>query len=118
MAYTADTQRYKGGASVAHLAAITGPIIPAALYLRFRSRDAFAAGEAAKALNFSTLMALAVFAAIAVHNLVPLVGFLGTLAMWAVPIVVVYFSLAGFRLARRGEPAHYPFRFKVVKADD
>lgn len=117
MTYTAgegpDTLR----ASAAHLAAITGPLIPLAVYFSERGKDDFAAGEAAKATRFSSILLGAFLAATAVRLFVPLVGFLGTLAQWVIPVVAVYFCLAGFWLARRGEPAHYPFQFKVEKTD-
>lgn len=105
-------------AGAAHLTAIVGPIIPFFIWLGRRRDDAFAAAEAAKAVNFSTVTVVAVAAAILVRNFVPLLGFLGTLALWVVPIVAAYFCILGFRLARRGTPASYPYQFKVVKTND
>jgi len=105
-------------ASVAHLTALTGPMIPAAIFLAVRRSDRFTAREAAKATNFAVAALCAFALATLVRIFVPLVGFVGTLAQWVVPVVAVYCCLAGFRLARRGEPAQYPIQFKVVKTDD
>ena len=118
MTYTADEGPDTVKAGAAHLSAIAGPLIPLALYFTERNRDAFAAGEASKAARFSSVLLAGFLIATAVRLFVPLVGFLGTLAQWVIPIVAIYFCLAGFRLARQGEPAHYPFQFKVEKNDD
>ena len=118
MTYTADQGPDTAKASAAHLSAITGPFIPLGLYFAERDRDLFAAGEASKAARFSAVLLAAFIAATCVRLFVPLVGFLGTLGQWVIPVVVIYFCLAGFRLARQGEPAHYPFQFKVEKKDD
>lgn len=118
MTYTADDAPSTMRASAAHLSAMTGPLIPLAVYFSERDHDAFAAGEAAKAARFSSVLAITFIAATSVRLFVPLVGFLGTLAQWVIPVVAIYFCLAGFRLARHGEPAHYPFQFKVEKTDD
>ncbi len=118
MAYTADEGPDTSRASAAHLSAIAGPLIPLAVYFAERGRDEFAAGEASKAARFSTLLLAAFIVATSVRLFVPLVGFLGTLAQWVIPVVAIYFCLAGFKLARQGEPANYPFQFKVEKNDD
>jgi hypothetical protein len=118
MTYTANEGPDTAKASAAHLGAATGPLIPLAVYFAERNRDAFAAGEASKAARFSTVLLAAFLTATAVRIFVPLVGFLGTLAQWVIPIVAIYFCLAGFNLARRGEPANYPFQFKVETTDD
>jgi hypothetical protein len=88
------------------------------MYDAERERDTFAAAEAIKAARFSAVLLAAFLAATAVRIFVPLVGFLGTLAQWVIPVVAIYFCLAGFKLARRGEPSNYPFQFKVEKTDD
>ncbi len=118
MTYTAPTSASTSAAGFAHLAGLTGPVVPLLLFSLLRRRDSFVSSEAAKAANFSTTMVATLVLATIVRIHVPLVGFLGTLAQWVVPIVAVYFSLAGFWLARRGNPAHYPFQFKVVKTDE
>ncbi len=118
MTYTANEGPDTARASAAHLGAVTGPLIPLAVYFAERNRDAFAAGEASKAARFSTVLLAAFLTATAVRIFVPLVGFLGTLAQWVIPVVAIYFCLAGFNLARRGEPANYPFQFKVETTDD
>ena len=118
MTYAAHEGPHTAAAGIAHAAALTGPFIPAGIYLAQRRSDIFAAGEAAKAVRFSTTMVLAFGIATIVRLFVPLVGFLGTLAQWMIPVVATYFCLAGLRLALRGDPAHYPFQFKVVKTDD
>jgi Domain of unknown function (DUF4870) len=118
MTYTANEGPDTAKASAAHLGAVTGPLIPLAVYFAKRNSDAFAAGEASKAARFSTVLLAAFLTATAVRMFVPLVGFLGTLAQWVIPVVAIYFCLAGFNLARRGEPANYPFQFKVETTDD
>ncbi len=118
MTYTAHTGASTGAAGFAHLAGLTGPVVPLLIYALLRRRDSFVSSEAAKAANFSTMM-VAIFAlATIVRIYVPLVGFLGTLAQWVVPVVAIYFSLAGFWLARQGNPAHYPYQLEVVKTDE
>ncbi len=118
MAYTPNEGPNTALASAAHLSAITGPLIPLALYFAQRERDPFASGEASKAARFSMVLFAALIAATLVRLFVPLVGFLGTLGQWVILIVAIYFCLAGFRLARQGEPANYPFQFKVEKNND
>jgi len=105
-------------AGAAHLTAILGPLIPWFIWLGRRRDDAFAADEAAKAVNFSLLVLAAFIVATLVRLFVPLVGFLGTLAQWVVPIVAAYFCIQAFRVARKGSPASYPYQFKVVKIND
>jgi uncharacterized Tic20 family protein len=105
-------------AATAHLGALLGPVIPLVIWLARRRDDAFATAESAKAVNFS-LAALFVFAlGTLVRMFVPLVGFIGTLAQWVVPIVALYFCVQAFRSAKRGAPASYPYQFKVVKTND
>lgn len=118
MTYTADQGPNYARAGAVHLGAIAGPVIPLAVYFAERDRDAFAAREASKAIRFSAVTLAAFIVATSVRLLVPLVGFLGTLAQWVIPIVAIYFCVAAFRLARQGEPANYPFQFKVEKTDD
>lgn len=118
MTYTAPTSASASAAGFAHLAGLTGPVVPLLMYTLLRRRDAFVSSEAAKAANFSAMMVAIFILATIVRIYVPLVGFLGTLAQWVTPIVAAYFSLAGFWLARKGNHAHYPFQFKVVKTDE
>ncbi len=118
MTYTATDRPDTVSAAIAHASGILGPVIPGVIYLAKRRTDAFASGEAAKSAGFSLIMTLAFLVATAVRLFVPLVGFLGTLAQWVIPVVAAYFCLAGLRLALRGDPAHYPFQFKVVKTHD
>lgn len=118
MTYTAHDEAPTMRSSVVHLSALTGPFIPLAAYFAWRDEDKFTSTEAAKAARFTSVLLLAFIVATVVRLHVPLVGFLGTLAQWVIPVVAAYFCLAGFRLARRGEPAHYPFQFKVEKTDD
>ncbi len=118
MTYTAHEGPDTVSAGAAHLGAIAGPFIPLAVYYSRKEQDSFAAAEAVKAARFSGVLLAAFLAATAVRLFVPLVGFLGTLAQWVIPVVAIYFCLAGFKLARRGEPANYPFQLKVEKTDD
>ena len=105
-------------AGAAHLTAIVGPLIPWFIWLGTRRDDDFSANEAAKAVNFALLVLAAFIVATLVRLFVPLVGFLGTLAQWVVPIVAAYFCIQAFRVARKGSPASYPYQFKVVKTND
>ncbi len=118
MTYTAPTGASTSAAGFAHLSGLTGPVVPLLIYALLRRRDSFVSTEAAKAANFSTAMVATFVLATIIRLYVPLVGFLGTLTQWVVPIVAVYFSLTGFWLARGSNPAHYPFQFKVVKTDE
>lgn len=102
-------------ASLAHLTAATGPLVPGIVWLAKRRSDPWAAREAATATNFGFLV-FAVFAvATIVRELVPLVGFLGTLAQLVILIVAVALCFQAFRAARRGHPATYPYDIKVVR---
>lgn len=118
MTYSAPTSTSTTTAGFAHLAAVTGPVVPLLVYVLTRRRDPFVSTEAAKATNFATVTLTVFVVATLIRLYVPLVGFIGTLAQWAVPVVAIYFSLAGFWLARHGNPAHYPYQLKVVKTDD
>lgn len=118
MAYTPHQEPRKALAAAAHVAALTGPIVPAAIWAATREGERFAPREAAKATNASLVLVLAMGLAAIVRMFVPLVGFVGTLALWVVPVAAVYFSISALRAALRGEPAQYPYRFKVVKTDD
>lgn len=105
-------------AALTHLTALTGPIVPAALWLTWRRSRPFAASQAAEATNFSLAIAITAIAALIVEKYVPLLGFVGTLTLWVIPVLGLYFCLAGSRLAFRGESARYPLQFKVVKTHD
>ena len=105
-------------AGAAHLTAVLGPVIPFFIWLARRRDDAFATEESAKAVNFSLAAVFAFGVGTLVRIFVPLVGFIGTLAQWVVPIVALYFCVQAFRSARRGAPASYPYQFKVVKSND
>jgi purine-cytosine permease-like protein len=118
MTYTPPMGTSTSAAGFAHLAALTGPVVPLLIYAFLRRRDSFVATEAAKATNFSAMMVTILVFATFFRIYVPLVGFLGTLAQWVVPVVAIYFSLAGFWLARQGNPAHYPYQLEVVKTDE
>lgn len=118
MTYSAPTSASTTTAGFSHLAAVTGPVVPLLVCVLTRRRDAFVCAEAAKATNFSTATLTVFVIATLIRLYVPLVGFIGTLAQWVVPVVAIYFSLAGFWLSRQGNPAHYPFQLEVVKTDD
>ncbi len=118
MTYTAQTGASMTTAGIAHLTGLTGPVVPLIIYAARRRADSFASSEAAKAANFSTAVVAVFLLATIVRIYVPLIGFLGTLTQWVVPVVAIYFSLAGFWLARQGKPAHYPYQLKVVKTHD
>lgn len=105
-------------AGFAHLAAITGPVLPLLVWLGRRREDEFSAREAAKAANYGMAVLTAVVVATLVRLYVPLVGFLGTLAQLAVLVVAVFYSVQAFRNVQRGTPASYPFNIKVVKTND
>lgn len=105
-------------ASVAHLSALTGPLVPWAISAVMRRSDRFSAGEAAKAGNFAFALVAVGIAAFLVSDLAPLVGFVGTLAQWTILVVAVYFCVSAAVLTGRGRSATYPFQFKVVKTYD
>lgn len=102
-------------ASVAHLGAMAGPLVPGIVYLMRRRREPWSAREAAAATNFGFLVLVGFGVATAVRELVPLVAFLGTLAQLVILIVAVALSFQAFRAARRGTPATYPYEIKVVR---
>ncbi|WP_291381147.1 DUF4870 domain-containing protein [Demequina sp.] len=118
MTYTAPTVMSAATAGIAHLSALTGPVVPLVIYATRRRTDVFVSSEAAKAANFSAAVVAVFILATLVRELVPLIGFLGTLGQWVVPVVAIYFSLAGFWVAKQGKPAHYPYQLKVVKTHD
>ena len=102
-------------ASVAHLGAMAGPLVPWIVYLSKRKSEPWAAREAATATNFGFLVLAGFVVATLVRELVPLVGFLGTLAQLVILIVAVALCLQAFRSVRRGHPATYPYEIKVVR---
>ncbi len=118
MAYAPHQDPRKALAAAAHVAALTGPVVPAVIWAATREGERFAPREAAKATNASFVLVLTIALAAIVRMFVPLVGFLGTLALWVVPVAAAYFSFSALRAALRGEPAQYPYRIKVVKTDD
>lgn len=102
----------------AHLSALTGPVLPALVWLARRRDDAWAATEAAKATNWGMAVLVSAVAATVVRMYVPFVGFLGTLAQLVVLIVAVFFCVQAHRNVHEGAPATYPFYIKVVKTND
>lgn len=102
-------------ASVAHLGAMAGPLVPGIVYLMRRRTEPWSAREAASATNFGFLVLAGFVVATLVRELVPLVGFIGTLAQLVILIVAVVLCLQAFRTARRGAPATYPYDIKVVR---
>ncbi|MFW2514580.1 DUF4870 domain-containing protein [Demequina sp. SO4-13] len=102
-------------ASVAHLGAMAGPLVPGIVYLMRRRREPWSAREAATATNFGFLVLAGFLVATLVRELVPLLAFLGTLAQLVVLIVAVALSFQAFRSVRRGLPATYPYEIKVVR---
>ncbi len=105
-------------ASVAHLGAMAGPIVPGIVYLMRRRSEPWSAREAATATNFGFLILVGFIVATVVRELVPLIGFIGTLAQLVILIVAVVLCLQAFRAARRGVPATYPYDIKVVRTHD
>jgi uncharacterized Tic20 family protein len=88
------------------------------VWLARRNEDRFVAREAAKAVNAGLAFFLAFAAATLVAAYVPLVGFVGRLAMLAVVVVALFLCVHAFRRVRRGLPTSYPFQIKVVNTDD
>ncbi len=103
---------------LAHLSALTGPVVPFLFWLSQRHRDPFSRDEARKATNYGMAVVAILFVATIVRLYVPLVGFLGTLAQLALLVVAVYSSVQAYRSVQRGQPASYPFNIKVVKTND
>ncbi|MDN4481430.1 DUF4870 domain-containing protein [Demequina muriae] len=102
-------------ASVAHLGAMAGPLVPWIVYVSRRRSEPWAAREAATATNFGFLVLAGFVVATLVRELVPLLAFLGTLAQLVILIVAVALCLQAFRSVRRGHPATYPYEIKVVR---
>jgi len=102
-------------AGAAHLASMTGPLVPWIIWLRKRETDAFAAAEALKATNFGLIMLIAFVAATLVTRYVPFLGFIGRLGQLAILVIAVMSALQAFSSARRGVPASYPLNIEVVK---
>ena len=105
-------------ASLAHLGAVLGPVIPWLVWLARRRDDPWAAREAAAATNFGLLVLVGLVIATAVRLFVPLVAFLGTLGQLAILIVAVVLCYQAFRSVRRGLPATYRYDIKVVRNND
>ena len=113
--YTPHPRPGSGAAGLAHLGAVTGPLIPWLVWMARRRRDPWTAAHAGAATNFGLLVLVVFVLATAVRELVPLVAFLGTLAQLAVLVVAIVLCHQAFRSARRGMPATYPYDIKVVR---
>jgi uncharacterized Tic20 family protein len=118
MAYTAQDGDDTALAGFAHLAAMTGPVVPLLIWLARRRYDEYSSREAANATNYGMALVVAAVIATVVRLFVPLLGFLGTLAQLAVLVVAVFYSVQAYRNVHRGMPASYPFQIKVVKTND
>lgn len=118
MAYAATEGPHTTLASLAHLGAILGPVIPLVVWLSRRRDDEYVAREAAKATNLGMAVLVGFAAATLVELYVPLVGFLGRLAQLVVLVVAGFLCVQAFRNVRRGSPTTYPIYFKVVKTHE
>jgi uncharacterized Tic20 family protein len=118
MAYMAHDGPDTTMAGVAHLSALTGPVVPLLIWWARQRQDAFSTREAARAANYGMALLVIVVLATMVRLYVPILGFLGTLAQLAVLIVAVFYSVQAYRTVHRGSPASYPFDIKVVKTND
>jgi uncharacterized Tic20 family protein len=118
MAYSQEENTGTGRAQAAHLTAMVGPLIPWLIYRRARAHGGLVATESAKATNFGALALAAFLAATAVASLVPLVGFVGTLAQLGVSVATVVLCTQASLTVRRGLPAAYPFDLKLVREDN
>jgi len=118
VAFAAQDGPDTGLASFAHLAAITGPAIPAIVYLTRRRTDPFVTREAAKATNAGMAFLVTFVVATLIEFYVPLVAFVGRLTQLAIVVVAVMVCVQCSRRVRDGLPTSYPFYIKVVKTHD
>lgn len=118
MAYMATDGPDTTVAGLAHLSAMTGPVVPVLIWLARRKDDDYSTKHASDAANFGMAVLVAALVATLVRLYVPLLGFLGTLAQLALLVVAVFYSVQAYRNVHRGMPASYPFKIKVVKTND
>ena len=105
-------------ASLAHLGGILSFLPSLIIWLVFKDRGRFTAGEAKEALNFQiTLLigylAISVLSTILALLTFGLLGGLGSLT-WVLWVIGTIFSVLGFVSARDGRPYRYPFALRLI----
>lgn len=97
-------------ATLIHVGGIFFYFIPSLVgYLVLKDRGPFIRGHAATALNFQITMLIA----IAVGVVTSLI-FVGVLVLFAIPVVILVFSIIAAVAANRGEAYFYPLTIKFV----
>lgn len=105
-------------ASLAHLGGILSFVPSLIIWLVFKERGRFTAGEAKEALNFQITLLIGYLAINVVSTILGLITFgllagLGSLN-WVLWLVGAIFSVLGFISARDGRPYRYPFALRLI----
>lgn len=105
-------------ASLAHLGGILSFVPSLIIWLVFKDRGRFTAGEAKEALNFQITLLIGYLAINVVSTILGLITFgllagLGSLN-WVLWLVGAIFSVLGFISARDGRPYRYPFALRLI----
>jgi uncharacterized Tic20 family protein len=105
-------------ASLAHLGGILSFLPSLIIWLVFKERGRFTAGEAKEALNFQITLLIGYLAISVISTILGLVTFgllagLGSLT-WVLWLVGAIFSVLGFVSAREGRPYRYPFALRLI----
>ena len=103
-------------AGVAQLGAVIGPLVPYLVWLSRRDEEPFSARQAAVATNFGAFAVLAFLGATAVRLFAPLVGFIGTIAQWAIVVAALVLCLQAYNSVRKGVPATYPVGITLIRS--
>lgn len=106
-------------ASFAHLGGILSFLPALIIWLVFKDRGRFTAGEAKEALNFQltllvgyvVIWVVTAFLAVVTLGLGSVFGLL----VWVIWIISVVFSILGFMQAKDGHPYRYPFNARFIK---
>lgn len=101
-------------AGLAHLGGILGFLPSLIIWLMKKDQNAFVGQEAAKALNFQLTMAIG-WIGMQVLDVIFLPGFIASLAILAIWVAMLVFSILGFQAVNRGQAYTYPFSIAMVK---
>lgn len=101
-------------ATFAHFGGLLGALPSLIIYLMFKDRGRFAAQESREALNFQITVAICALAGW-ILLLIPYIGLLFGLCLFALWIGNLVFSIRAGLSATRGQPFKYPFSFHLVK---
>ncbi|POH61567.1 DUF4870 domain-containing protein [Cryobacterium zongtaii] len=105
-------------ASLAHLGGILSFLPALIIWLVFKERGRFTAGEAKEALNFQITLLIGYLAISVLSTILGLLTFgllagLGSLT-WVLWLIGAIFSVLGFVSARDGRPYRYPFALRLI----